>query len=258
MLKRHRGSLTFFISISVFIHLVIVYLLVSMKTTLPEIKAPKKVTAIKSYLYRAPKKIEKVKKTQVKAKTETVKPKAATETKPVTKKSAQVKPANVELPDDLSSAIKPHPKDKPKSKPKLKPKLKLKPRLMYSVNTQLNKIKNRIDKQILNKEMQQYRANQSGSAADSVIHKGHGFQIPVPHTVVPLTEEQKREKNTIKMDDSISLIKGDDGNCQIIRERFPGSPVMGSSSMFNCGKTKMEKSFTAHMKKVRAKIMPIK
>lgn len=84
----------------------------------------------------------------------------------------------------------------------------------------------------------------------------HGEQTVVPPSLVKLTPEQARNKNTTKMSNDISITKHEDGTCTIDRAQFLGSPVEGSSSVFACGERKFDKSFREHMKKVQEKLMP--
>ncbi|MEW6995473.1 hypothetical protein AADZ84_14530 [Colwelliaceae bacterium MEBiC 14330] len=77
--------------------------------------------------------------------------------------------------------------------------------------------------------------------------------LPVPQTIVPLTHEQKYQKNTSTSHVG-SITKNDNGTCTIYREQILGSPVEATTSSFACGESKFDKNFKAHMQKVAAKL----
>ncbi len=269
--KRSVSSITFFVFTSLLVHALLVYALVSINMTLPESVHEQKVQVIKSYLYKAPKKhrqksitLQEVASIPVESEPEIILKKLEEKIKP--------EPIKIVEEDVVKNKIK-APEIKKETKKRIEkqpnkadstivrssptqliapplPSLQSKPKQAFSVQSHLSKLRNTIDNQIVAEEMQQLQAVRSAS----VMHKA---QKPVPHTFVPLTTEQKIEKNTIRMDGSISIIKGDDGTCTIIREAFPGSPVPASVSSFSCGESKFDKSFREHMARVRAKTMSI-
>jgi len=263
--KINARSITSFILFSVVVHALLVYALVSINMSLPESANSKKTQVIKSYLYKVPKKMPLPKvvepltidlaEPQTKI-VETLETKKA-ETKKVAPKTVEPKKAEAKViakQREKTMTVSPV---APKVSAPPFPSLQSKPKQAFSVQSHLSKLRNSIDNQIVAEEMQKFEAIQPVSAAHSIVHKGYGLLTPVPHVEVPLTQEQKIEKNTIKMDDSISIIKGDDGTCTIIREAFPGSPVPASVSSFACGESKFDKSFREHMARVRAKTMSI-
>ena len=248
--KRSFRSIASFVFISLFVHALLVYMLVSINMALPESANEQKVQVIKSYLYKTPKKrpqknmtLQKIAPLPVKIEPEIILKKLAGKVESEPKKIVMEK-----QPSKAVSAIM-RPSPTKLIAPPL-PSLQSKSKQAFSVQSHLSKLRNTIDNQIVAEEMQQFQAVRSAS----VMHKA---PKTVPHTFVPLTSEQKIEKNTIKMDDSISIIKGDDGTCTIIREAFPGSPVPASVSSFACGESKFDKSFREHMARVRAKTMSI-
>jgi hypothetical protein len=119
----------------------------------------------------------------------------------------------------------------------------------FSAYKQLDSLRSSINEQIMAQEFTERQQFRSPSIM-------HGEQIPVPHSNIQLTPEQKKEIKTTKMSNDISITKYDNGICAIEREQFLGSPVEGSSSAFACGESKFDKSFREHMKKVREKVMP--
>lgn len=126
----------------------------------------------------------------------------------------------------------------------------LKAKENFSSYKQLDNLRNAINKQIMMQELAELQQFRSPSIM-------HGEQIPVQHSNVQLTPEQVRGKNTIKMSDSISITKLDNGLCIIERDQFLGSPIEGSSAAFSCGESKFDKSFREYMKKIQDKYAPI-
>ena len=247
-LKKH--GLTIFIS--VLVHLVLFALLISMATK--PLPIPVKVTqkAIKSYLYKRPIKVEKQKPELAKA--------VEKQLAPQPKKEQPKKEQNLKKQEDKKEAVdivevkakKPlNPSSSTSQTARSLPQAKTYAPASFSAYKQLDKLRDSINNKIVSEELSQLQQHRSPSVM-------HGEQIPVPHSEKQLTPEQEREKNTIKMSDSISITKHDNGVCIIERDQFLGSPVEGSSSAFDCGESKFDKSFREHMKKVQAKLKPTK
>ncbi|TPH15604.1 hypothetical protein [Litorilituus lipolyticus] len=119
----------------------------------------------------------------------------------------------------------------------------------FSAYGQLSKLRDSINKDMVQKEMDERNVFRSASEMTA-------DQIPVPHSQVKLTPQQEKEKNTSNFGGG-TITKYDDGYCIIEREQMLGSPVESTTSAFACGESKFDKSFKEHMKKVRAKTMPI-
>lgn len=243
--------------VSVFMHLLLFFLLstVAVKPLQKPVKTTQK--AIKSYLYKKPISIEKPK-----TKSKPITPKTIEQHKDLKEEQAK-KEQNIkkqEEPKEVNEVSKIN-KDKiektlkatstPSQNIKQTPQVKTKAVTNFSSYQQLDKLRKSIDDKIMSEELSQLQQFRSPSVM-------HGEQIPVPHSQKQLTPEQERDKNTTKMSDSISITKHDNGVCIIEREQFLGSPVEGSSSAFDCGESKFDKSFREHMKKVQAKLKPAK
>ena len=246
--------------ISAFIHFALFIALILLAKT-SQFTMPAKVAevkAIKSYLYKKPiKKIQPTKPVQTPAKKVTeLQPEAPKKTvKPLESKPLETKPAE---PQPKAKQTKPSKQTKTtsqstdKSTPKAPQDLKpTKPKAKsFSAYGQLNKLRNSINQQMLEKDFQEYQAVRSHS-------KMHAQPFPVPHSEVQLTPEQIKEKNTSNYGGG-TITKLDNGLCIIEREQFIGSPVEASTSAFNCGESKFDASFREHMKKVQEKLAPVK
>lgn len=236
ILKRHYLA----ISVSIVVHLLLALLLFLMaeKQQPKQVKITKK--AIKSYLYKMPSKpiIKQVIKEEVKEERK-VKPKKIIE-----------KSKAVPVSSTHTSSVKPIKPVKP-AKPKAESETKKTVQATFSAYKQLNSLRNSINEKIMSDELSELQQFRSSSVM-------HGDQIPVPSSTIQLTPEQARDKRTTRMSDDISITKYDNGICTIERKQFLGSPVEGSTSAFSCGESKFDKSFRAHMQKVRDKIMPAK
>ena len=120
----------------------------------------------------------------------------------------------------------------------------------FSAYGQLSKLRDSINKDMVQKEMDERNVFRSASEMTA-------DQIPVPHSQVKLTPQQEKEKNTSNFGGG-TITKYDDGYCIIEREQMLGSPVESTTSAFACGESKFDKSFREHMKKVNAKLRPTK
>jgi|GEM_PF-1017673 len=236
------------ILISVLIHLILFFFLSSIATKPLQKSVTDRQKAIRSYLYKKPVTIEKPKPLIAKVIEKKViqQPKQAQvskENEQAVKTLAEVK--EVKVKKRLNSASLSVQKARQTSEKNTKAPVS------FSAYKQLDKLRNSINDRIVSEELSQLQQFRSPSVM-------HGEQIPVPHSEKQLTPAQEREKNTTKMSDSISITKYDNGVCTIEREQFLGSPVEGSSSTFNCGESKFDKSFREHMKKVQEKLKPVK
>ncbi|QBG36146.1 hypothetical protein [Litorilituus sediminis] len=241
--------------ISIFIHLALLAALILLAKT-SQLTMPAKVAevkAIKSYLYKKPvKKVqpvqaptEKATESQPTAQTKAAKP---LETKPPEPKPVEPQPKAKQT----EQAAKVTPQSPAQSTPQTAQELKAaQPKTKsFSAYGQLNKLRNSINQQMLEKDFQEYQAVRSHS-------KMHAQPFPVPHSEVQLTPEQIKEKNTSNYGGG-TITKLDNGLCIIEREQFIGSPVEASTSAFNCGESKFDASFREHMKKVQEKLTPVK
>ncbi len=232
-------------AISVLIHLLaLIALVIASQNLMPIAPIEKKeVNAIKSYLYRAPKPASlKVEHQQEKvAETKSIDKKPLSKIIEPTKNEVTKKPVEVVKAEKTKQVQTITNKNKSAKNTTTKP--------VFSSRAQLQKLRNSINSQIMQKEFDQRTIKRSASIM-------HAPQIPVPHAVVPLTAEKKKQKTTSNFGGG-TITKNDDGGCTIVREQFIGSPVEASVSGFACGESKFDKSFRQHMKKVQKKLTPI-
>jgi hypothetical protein len=255
------------IIVSVLLHLVLLLALIYGAQNSPKVikQAKPKPTAIKSFLYSAPKKkplkkppptkviLDKVvakkapdkkipakkvaaKKVTSKPSTAKVLPKKITRdlpSVPPTKKLSQQKPSQV------TNAVK-------SETVTTKNKVSGTSRGSFSSYDRLSRLREKLANQQRDDAFAELTQQRSASVMD-------GEQFPVPKTTVPLTQEQTYEKNTSKSHVG-SITKNDNGTCTIHREQILGSPVEATTSSFACGESKFDKGFREHMQKVQAKL----
>ncbi|WP_343815219.1 hypothetical protein [Colwellia asteriadis] len=276
--------------ISAILHLIILAALIYFshtEKTFPAIKATK--PAIKSYIYRPskakpiPEKIApEINKAQVTDITDTTKIETKTEKKSESiastntsiKKATATKPKIApevlqqllaEAPPQEQQVTEPVPEPVPDKvleqaqrqnpAPELPPRPALpettrpnKPRL--SATEQLTRLRSAINSKAANQLYKEHTQARSASAMD-------GEQIPVPHSVKQLTRDEKYQQSTMRTGHH-AITKNDNGTCTIHREQMLGSSVEATTSHFSCGESKFDKNFREHMKKVNAKIKPIR
>ncbi|WP_231731450.1 hypothetical protein [Colwellia sp. TT2012] len=111
----------------------------------------------------------------------------------------------------------------------------------------------RLRNKLANQQQEQAFAELTQKRSASIMH---GEPFPVPHTVVPLTRDQKHKLNT-SVSNNTRITKHDNGSCTMVTEQMIGSPIEATTSYFACGESKFDTSFREHMQKVQAKL-PIK
>lgn len=232
------------VAISAFVHILLASLLFFIAEK-EQIK-PDKITnnAIKSYLYQMPPK--KVESKPVAQELPIQKHQAPTNHIPV--KNAE----NVSTQNTKATTTPKAMQDltvKDQVKVTVKPNVNTSLPKGFSAYKQLDNLRANLKNKAISQELSQLQQFRSPSVM-------HGEPIPVPASMVQLTQDQERSQNTTKMSNNISIIKHDNGVCTIEREQFLGSPVEGSSAFFACGEAKFDKNFREHMNKVKNKIIP--
>jgi membrane protein involved in colicin uptake len=247
------------ILLSIFLHILLLAALIY-----SSINAPKKIqqteqkfTTIKSFLYKKPKKI--IDKTLPRL--NKAEHKAVMTAEPIKPASAPTKTQKPFV-KDVQIAIK-----KPAIKPKQpirktaqmqqshiaakakKTAIKAAKKASFSSYDSLSRLRSSVEKKQREQAFNEIIQQRSVSIMDAA-------QLPVPHTTVPLTSEQKYQKNTSTSHVG-TITKNDNGTCTIHRQQILGSPVEATTSTFACGESKFDKNFREHMQKVQAKL-PIK
>lgn len=259
MLKGRHTALVF----SVFVHILLFAVILLSTKKQPQPKAEVIKPAIKSYLYRQPKVITKVQPKQpvVKAveivQTVEVKAKEVTPIKKVVEEKPKIaKAVTIDKTEVVQQKSEDSPKEIVPEKTKvsaLPAPLPVRPAIStssLSSHSSLARLRNSINKQLANDAFNEHNQVRSASVM-------HGEQIPVPHSEVELTVEEKHKQNTSGSHAEL-ITKNDNGTCTIVREQILGSPVEASTSSFACGESKFDKSFREHMKKVNAKFVTYK
>jgi len=251
-----KGSYTA-IFVSVIVHVILLLVLIFsaekpeevVKTNKPEVQV------IKSFLYKAPKKITAKKITPIKV----IIDKVVAEPKPSTKSIAKQpvpavatpvlatekpskllnKSSSKETPTQVTNAVKSDFNTTTNKVPGTS-------RGNFSSYDRLSRLRKKLDNQQRDKAFADLTQQRSVSIMD-------GEQFPVPKSIVPLTTEQKYRQNTSKSHVG-TITKNDNGTCTIHREQVLGSPVEATTSSFACGESKFDKSFREHMQKVKAKL----
>lgn len=222
--------------LSIVIHLVLLLVLFSLPYKAPQISTAKKKTALKSYLYHKPKPISIKQVAIIKEnKQKTNKPKLKEQT--INKKPSLIK--------KIATATKVEKKQQKFSKTQVTSAKTVK---KIDAIEQLANFKSQLNRQILQEEFSKYKRPQNLSAM-GVLPK------PVPHVKIIEDDIIKKEKSTTNYASDIAIIKLDDGRC-ILKQDLSTVGMVGITAVsgFNCGRTKMEKAFSAHMDKVLYKM----
>ena len=115
--------------------------------------------------------------------------------------------------------------------------------------TQLQRLRNKLNQ---NSSTSTHNPNQNYQPAS--IFNNNNIKS-VPHSSPVKDEEQERAKNTKDMGAGIAITKLDDGTCSVTQDMTAYGLSEGSSTQyFSCGESKFDKSFREHMKKVKAKL----
>ncbi len=246
------------ILLSIFLHLLLLAVLIHSSINAPEKtkQTKQKSSAIKSFLYKKPKKliVETLPALNKAAH------KALITAKPKKSAIAPNKPQKAGVKDIQKVINKSVNKTKQSTKPVQMQQSKLAAqtkttaiktpvKASFSSYDSLSQLRSSIEKQQREQAFNEIIQQRSGSIMDAT-------QLPVPHTTVPLTSEQKYQRNTSTSHVG-SITKNDNGTCTIHRKQILGSPVEANSAIFACGERKFDKNFREHMQKVQAKL-PIK
>lgn len=242
---------------SVIIHILLLLTLVfgAAQTPAPLIQNKPKATAIKSFLYVAPKQkpqkiieplqavhqpvitTQTIPKTPIPKKAPIEKTDKALD-KPQTEKSKKVAAQSKTFVQNGSDTTNKNTAEKSNQAIGKK---------TFSSYDKLSRLRKKLRNQEQAQAFEQLIQQRSASIMD-------GDQFSVPKTIIPLTREQKYKKNT-NTSHVGSITKNDNGTCTIRREQILGSPVHATTSIFACGESNFDKSFREHMKKVQEKLL---
>lgn len=227
--------------VSVLLHLILAVILIYTSSNQITPSTPQKITKIESYIYQPPK---------------TVLP-TVSETQQTDQKSentVDVDAKEIAKPDlavETQRAQTPIPvPNNQKNKNKIltseqSPKIV---GIKQRVLEQLYNLNSQITEESINTEVYEHFRHRSPSVM-------HGEPASVPKSTIPLTIEQQRNRRTQRLDDSLAIIKGDNGTCMIEEDLSKvGMEGVKAYSGFACGESKFDKSFRLHMKKVHKKL----
>jgi len=245
---------------SLIIHLVII---VVVSLTSPSI--PKQViidkSIIKSYLYKAPiiKDLPPIKKEEIKTeeivkKTEKDKTKAESQQKTVKEVKAEstqaitLKENRAPLDKETAKTIE---KKIIKSDAPLKSPSVAKVKNRFSNFNPLQQLEN-LRSDIYEKKLAEDIADIQQFRSASIMT---GKQIPVPHSEVQKSAEQKKVENTTNYGDGKKIINNHNGTCTVESD-LSAVGIEGVTAIegFACGESQFNKSFRLHMKALRKKL----
>ncbi len=232
----------FSLFLSITIHLVLLFVLLSFPSKIsPVISANKKI-AIQSYLYKKPIREQQVKIKENKVETsKKIANKQEINAQVLSKKSSITK--KIVTTNKIKETTQQNRKRLAKAQSTETKKVK-----KVDAIEQLANLKSQLNRQILQEEFLKYQRPQALSAM-GVLPK------PVPHVKIPEDDIIKKEKSTTNYASDIAIIKLDDGQC-ILKQDLSTVGMAGVTAVsgFNCGRTKIEKSFSDHMDKVLKKL----
>ncbi|MEW6989994.1 hypothetical protein AADZ91_04825 [Colwelliaceae bacterium 6441] len=221
----------------------VIFWLISQTVTIPAKKNEIKPKAIQSFLYTPPAKEITPTEDTSKEVTETIK---AVE---ITQKDVSEKPSSASNVQDITQApetalspeaLKIHKEDEPLTT--------VKPKSKFSAYGQLKNLSERLNDDFFKQENIELNTPNTGSVM-------HGKPTLVPHSAKQLTSEEIKKTTSKQISSDMVITKGDDGSCSIERDlSVVGIEGVKSVEGFACGKSKFDKSFSDHMKKVRTKL----
>jgi len=241
---------------SLIIHLVIIVVISLASPSIPKqviINKP----IIKSYLYKAPiiKDLPPIKKAEIKAeKTEKDKAMAENQQKTVKEikadnsKAVALKTNQAPLDEETATTIE---KKIIKSDEPLKPSSAKKVKNRFSNFNPLQQLEN-LQSDIYDKKLAEDIADIQQFRSASIMT---GKQIPVPHSEVQKSAEQKKIENTTNYGDGKKIINNQNGTCTVETD-LSAVGIEGVTAIegFACGESQFDKSFRLHMKALRKKL----
>ena len=111
----------------------------------------------------------------------------------------------------------------------------------------LSRLKDKINKQIIDQEMYNYYKPNTGSVM-------LGTPNYVPHSFVENTEKKTIASTASQVGNGFSITKNDNGVCTLTEDLSAIGLQGKTTSGFKCGLSKDEKSFKNHMQKVLKKL----
>lgn len=238
VLKGRNKAIVF----SLFVHLLI-FFLISQTVVVPSLKKQIKPEAIKSFLYTPPKNDEEIIDLNEKINVEEDSIDELTSPTQPIEKSTQVID---EIEPKLPSTTKQETTEEPEKTKQVSPSAK--PTKTFSAFSQLKNLKESLNNQFIEQKYSEFSRHKSASIM-------HGKPDLVPHSKKQFSDEEIKKKTSKQISSDILITKGDNGSCFIERDlSIVGMEGLKSREGFACGKSKFDKNFQEHMKKVREKL----
>ena len=118
----------------------------------------------------------------------------------------------------------------------------------FSAYHQLNKLKNAMNKNMIQEDIYQYQQRKSASLM-------HETQETVLHSNMSVDVDKEKADRTTNYSAGMSITKNDNGTCSVTEDLSNvGMQGLSSTQFFDCGESKDEKYFKEHMKKVLKKL----
>jgi len=247
------------ITLSVVVHLLIVYLLSSTITVSPHIAQPVH-QPIDSYLYVPPtqEQLEPI-----------VEPEEEQQAEPLPEAEPEPEPEQIPEPEtEPEPEQKPEPKQEELDVPVVETEIKNSDTEQQEVNvsvdnqpstsvnkkfsaaTSLDQLR-ALNDQLEDEMFEQVYIERTKPNSGSIMH---GQATSVPHSVKQQSEDEKRAQATQQMGGGFAVTKGENGSCTITRDlSHVGMEGLTSVESFSCGQTEIQKAFNQHMKKWKKK-----
>ncbi|MDO6444630.1 hypothetical protein Q4493_02460 [Colwellia sp. 1_MG-2023] len=232
------------ILLSLAVHIVIFYL-ISLTTAVPSLTRDTTPQAIKSFLYVPPKQENTSAHEQVDSRTQEA---PQTDIEPITIPQERPKSVIAETSSELEIVEQPTKNPEKTTTKNIDNPVVNQPPRNFSAFSQLNNLQKNLNNKIIEQESYRYSQKKSASILD-------GSPNLVPHSTKQLTTDEIKKKTSQQISSDIQITKGDDGRCTIERDLTAvGIEGVKSVEGFNCGKSKFDKNFQEHMKKVLKKL----
>jgi hypothetical protein len=245
VLKEYYKTILF----SLAVHIAIFYL-ISLTTVVPSLSRKVTPQAIKSFLYVPPKQ----ENTTAHQKTASQAQKTPQKNIEVTVNTPDETPKNViaktPTEPEIDEATKQIPEQTPTKSIDKNSTINqaIQPPRNFSALGQLNNLQKALKDKMIKQESYRYSQKKTASILD-------GTPSLVPHSTKQLTADEIKKSTSKQMSSDLLITKGDDGRCTIERDLTAvGIEGVKSVEGFNCGKSKFDKNFQEHMKKVLKKL----
>ena len=235
MLNRRYFSL----GLSITIHLILLFVLLSFPSKTPPVISPNKKVAIKSYLYKKPIIVQQVNTKKTSDKQE-INKQVLSRKPPITKE--------VITTNKIKKTIQQNRKKPAKAQRTTAKSIITKTPKKFDATEQLSNFRSQLNRRMLQDEFSKYNRPRNLSSMEALPE-------PVPRAKIIENNIIEKEKATTNYSSDIAIIKLDNGSC-LLKQDLTNVGIAGVTAVsgFQCGRTKMEKAFSNHMNKVLKKL----